>query len=100
MKRCFCLVELVLVALWTAACSNPAALAPVAAVRITPDSATLAMAGTMQLTATPQDGAGTPLPGRAVAWQSSNSAVATVSGKGLVAAVTAGRATITATSER
>src|SRR5690348_17029790 len=102
MKRCFCLVGLVLVAaaLWTEACSNPAALTPVAVVRVTPDSATLAMAGTMQLTAIPEDASGNPLPGRAVAWQSSDGAVATVSGKGVVAAVTAGRATITATSEQ
>ncbi|HXI64886.1 MAG TPA: Ig-like domain-containing protein [Gemmatimonadales bacterium] len=102
MKRCFRLVGLVLVAaaLRTEACSNPAALTPVAVVRVTPDSATLAMAGTMQLTATPEDASGNSLPGRAVAWQSSDGAVATVSGKGVVAAVTAGRATITATSEQ
>jgi probable HAF family extracellular repeat protein len=103
MKACFRLVGLALVvaALWTEACdSNPTALSPVAVVRITPDSATLVMAGTRQLTATPQDASGKPLPDRAVTWQSSDGAVATVSGTGLVAAVTAGTATITATSER
>jgi len=104
MKTCFPLVGLVLIvtALWTEACdSNPlAAPVPVAAVTVTPDSAMLAMAGTMQLTATPEDASGKPLPDRAVTWQSSDGAVATVSAKGLVAAVTTGRATITASSER
>ncbi len=102
MKTCFLVVGLILLvaALWTEACSNPAAPVPVAVVRITPDSATLAMAETTQLTATPEDASGHPVPDRAVTWRSSDGAVATVSGKGLVAAVTAGKATITATSEQ
>ncbi len=104
MKTCFPLVGLILIvtALSTEACdSNPLATpVPVAAVTVTPDSAMLAMAGTTQLTATPEDASGHPLPDRAVTWRSSDGAVATVSGKGLVAAVTAGRATITATSEQ
>src|SRR5205814_2232154 len=46
-----------------------------------------------------RDGAGRALLGRAVAWSSSNTGVATVSGTGLVSGVAAGSATITATSE-
>src|SRR5205807_2130476 len=42
---------------------------------------------------------GNPLSGRVVTWSSNNTAVATVNGSGLVRGVTAGSATITATSE-
>src|SRR5205807_1137551 len=42
---------------------------------------------------------GTPLAGRTVTWASDNTAVATVSGSGLVSGVAAGSATIMATSE-
>src|SRR5205814_4107300 len=43
--------------------------------------------------------AGNVLTGRTISWTSSNAAVATVSGTGLVSGVAAGSATITATSE-
>src|SRR5205823_9472738 len=46
-----------------------------------------------------KDSAGGTLTGRMVTWTSSNTSVATISGSGLVAGVTAGSATITATSE-
>src|SRR2546427_525766 len=52
-----------------------------------------------QLTAIRKDSAGSTLAGRTVAWTSGNSSVATVSSSGLVTAVAAGSATITATSE-
>jgi hypothetical protein len=52
----------------------------------------------VQLVATPKDASGTPLSGRVVTWATSNAAVATVSGSGLVMGVAAGAATITATS--
>src|SRR2546430_17584756 len=52
-----------------------------------------------QLAATPKDASGTPLSGRVVTWASSNTAVATVNGSGLVYGVAAGAATITATHE-
>src|SRR5207245_2656404 len=52
-----------------------------------------------QLSATPKDAAGNVLAGRAVAWASSNPALATVSASGLVTGVAAGAVTITATSE-
>src|SRR5205809_349682 len=72
---------------------------PVASVAVSPASASVQVGQTVQLTATPKDANGNPLSGRAVSWASSNTAVATVSGSGLVTGVTAGSATITATSE-
>jgi len=72
---------------------------PVASVTVSPATASVATGGTIQLTATPKDGSGNPLTGRTVTWSSSNTAVATVSGGGLVSGVAAGSATITATSE-
>ena len=71
----------------------------VASVGVSPASASVQQGATVQLTATPKDANGTPLPGRTISWVSSNTGVATVNGSGLVAGVTAGPATITATSE-
>ncbi len=72
---------------------------PVASVTVTPASASVQQGATVQLTATPRDANGTALPGRVVTWGSNNTAVATVSGSGLVSGAGAGSATITATSE-
>jgi uncharacterized protein YjdB len=72
---------------------------PVATVTVTPASAGIRVGGKVQLTATPRDGAGAPLTGRAVAWTSSAPGVASVNGSGLVSGVAAGSATLTATSE-
>ena len=72
---------------------------PVASVAVSPASASLTVGGTVQLTATPRDGGGNPLSGRAVTWSSSNTAAATVSGVGLVTGIAAGSTTITAASE-
>jgi hypothetical protein len=72
---------------------------PVASVTVTPASASIAVGATKQLSAVPKDSAGNTLTGRVVTWASSNSAVATVNATGLVTGVTAGSATITATSE-
>jgi uncharacterized protein YjdB len=72
---------------------------PVASLSVTPASATLSLGSTQQLSAVTKDSAGNTLTGRVVTWLSSNPAVATVSGSGLVTAVAAGSATITATSE-
>jgi uncharacterized protein YjdB len=71
---------------------------PVATVTVTPSSASVVVGNTQQLVATAKDANGATLTGRAVAWASDNSA-ATVDATGLVTAVSAGRATITATSE-
>src|SRR2546426_1057937 len=72
---------------------------PVASVTVAPASASVPVGQTAQLAATPKDASGTPLSGRVVTWASSNTAVATVNGSGLVYGVAAGAATITATSE-
>jgi len=72
---------------------------PVASVLVTPAVASLPVGGTVQLSATTNDSAGNVLTGRPVTWASSNTAVASTSGSGLVTAVAAGVATITATSE-
>ena len=73
--------------------------APVASVTVTPAPASVPTGQTVQLTATLKDANGNTLTGRTVTWASSNPAVATVTGSGLVSGVTAGAATITATSE-
>jgi len=72
---------------------------PVAAVAVWPPSSSIAVGLTLQLTATPTDGAGNPLQGRLVTWASSSPSVATVSPSGLATGVAQGSATITATSE-
>jgi len=72
---------------------------PVASVTVTPASASVAAGQTVQLTATAKDANGNTLSGRVVTWSSSSASVATVTGSGLVTGVTAGSATITATSE-
>jgi uncharacterized protein YjdB len=70
----------------------------VGSVTVTPTPVTIAAGKTSTLTATVADATGQPLPGRVVAWTTSNSAAATVSATGVVSAVSAGTATITATS--
>ena len=81
-------------------CTNEAGPpAPVASVTVAPQTLTVAVGTTAQLTATPKDANGTVLTGRVVTWASSNTAVATVSSTGLVGGVAEGQATITATSE-
>ncbi len=72
---------------------------PVASVTVSPASASLVVAQTVQLTATPKDASGNPLTGRVITWTNNSTTVATVSGTGLVTGKAAGAATITATSE-
>ena len=73
--------------------------APVASVAVSPSSATLIVGQTLDLEAQPRDGSGHPLSDRTVTWSSNRTDVATVSSSGVVAAVSPGTATITATSE-
>lgn len=72
---------------------------PVISVSAQPSNSELGINQGVQLVATPEDSMGNPLPGRAVIWASSNTAVATVTSTGLVMALSVGQATITATSE-
>src|SRR5205823_6141106 len=83
----------------TATVTVAGCVAPVAAVTVSPAAPTVQVGQTVQLTATPRDASGNPLAGRVITWQSSNGAVASVNGSGLVTAVATGAATITATSE-
>src|SRR5207247_1642989 len=83
----------------TATVTVAGCVAPVAAVTVSPAAPTVQVGQTAQLTATPRDAGGNPLTGRVITWQSSNGAVASVNGSGLVTAVATGAATITATSE-
>src|SRR3989475_7603330 len=73
-------------------------LPPVATVLVNPASGTVLVGRTVQLAATLKDSAGNALAGRTVTWTSNASGVATVDASGLVTGVTAGAATITATS--
>jgi uncharacterized protein YjdB len=72
---------------------------PVNRVQMSLDSVTLAALTTQQLSATPLDSAGHTLFNRTVAWASSDNTIATVSSSGLVTAVAAGTANVTATIE-
>lgn len=72
---------------------------PVASVVVSPNTATLAVGQSTQLSAKTLDAAGNELSGRTIAWSSSNEDVASVSSTGKVLGVAAGEVTITATSE-
>jgi uncharacterized protein YjdB len=71
---------------------------PVASVTILPATVSVSVGQTSTLTATPRDGGGAALAGRAVTWSTSSAAIATVA-NGVVTGVAPGSATITATSE-
>ena len=72
---------------------------PVASLVISTVQTTLSLGKTSQSTAVVRDANGTILTGRTVGWSSSNAAVATVSGSGLIQGTGLGTATITAQSE-
>jgi uncharacterized protein YjdB len=73
-------------------------ISAVHSVTVTPESATIAVDETVQLSAVTLDSGGDTLTGRAVSWTSSPTSVATVDASGLVTGVASGSATITATS--
>ena len=72
---------------------------PVASVSMTPTAGTLLVGQTLQLAAAPRDSIGGPLSGRDITWSSSEASRATVSGTGLVTALSVGPVTISASSE-
>ncbi|HWM15267.1 MAG TPA: Ig-like domain-containing protein, partial [Microbacterium sp.] len=84
-----------------AACGGNEGTGPVAAasVIIQPDSVSLSVGATHQLAASVRDKKGGVLIGRTVAWSTADGATASVSSTGLVTAVSAGRAVISATSD-
>ena len=72
---------------------------PVAAVAVTLASGSLAVGQTTQATAALTDAGGNVLTGRTVVWSTSTPSVATVSPHGVVTALSAGTASVVATSE-
>jgi uncharacterized protein YjdB len=74
-------------------------LVPVAAVSVTPSSASVQVGSTVQLSAKTSDASGNTLTGRTITWSTSSASIATVSSSGLVTGVAAGTAKIVATSE-
>ncbi|HEV2146305.1 MAG TPA: lamin tail domain-containing protein [Longimicrobiaceae bacterium] len=76
---------------------NDGQVAPVAAVTVSPSSATVGAGATQQFTATATDDAGSTV-ATTFTWTSADPAVATVDGSGLATGVAAGTATIRATA--
>jgi hypothetical protein len=72
---------------------------PVASVTVTMPSGTIQVNQAAQATAVLRDAANNVLTGRAIAWGTSDPAVATVSNSGLVTGLTSGNVLISATSE-
>lgn len=72
---------------------------PIASILLTPPTSSLIVGQSLQLAATPRDSNGTALAARALSWTSNSPTVASVSSTGLVTALSAGTATITAAAE-
>jgi len=83
----------------TGSVSVAVALVPVASVAVTAPKVAFAVGDLSQYSAQPKDAQGNALTGRSITWNSTLPSVATVSGTGLVTAVSVGSASITATSE-
>jgi parallel beta-helix repeat protein len=79
--------------------TEPTQPAPVAKVTVSPSSVSLETGSTKQFSVKLYDASGTELTRRTVTWTSSKSLVASVSSAGLVTALAAGSAIITAKSE-
>ena len=87
------------VALLTACGGDSGGPAKVARVDVSSLANQVEVGATLQFSASPKDGKGNPLTGRAVTWTSSAAAIASVDNSGIVTGVAPGAATITATSE-
>ena len=72
---------------------------PVVSVRVTPAAVNLRVGESQAMTASATDADGAALTGRPVTWSSNTPAVATISAQGVVTAVAAGTAVVTATVE-
>jgi Big-like domain-containing protein len=68
----------------------------VAAIVVSPTAVSGVPGDRKQVTATPKDSTGATVSGQTISWSSSNTAVATVSGSGLITLVHQGTATVTA----
>lgn len=90
-------IPFVLVALVVAACTPAAPTASITGVAVTPETASLLVGETEQLSASLTGIVGV-INDTSVAWTSDDESVATVDADGLVAAVAEGTATVTATS--
>ncbi len=86
---------------WLGGCSNDAQAPerPVASVTVAPESVTVLVAGTVQLSARLRDANGALLTGRQITWASDHAAVVTVDPNGMVQGAGPGTAAVTATSE-
>jgi DNA/RNA endonuclease G (NUC1) len=83
------------------ACNDQADTTPpaeVVSVTVAPAGPTLSIGGTLTLAATALDSNGQPVSGATFTWSSSAPGVATVSGAGVVTAITAGDASVSATA--
>ena len=78
--------------------SGPAGAGVVASVQINTGAATVAVGGTVSLTATARDANGATVAGAVTSWSSSATSVATISAAGVATGVAAGTSTITASS--
>jgi uncharacterized protein YjdB len=67
-----------------------------AAVELTPDQGTIAVGGTLQMTAAALNKKGSAIPGALIQWQSSGPNVAAVNSSGLVTGVSTGQTHILA----
>ena len=77
----------------------PVPAIPVASVSVSPSAPSLQVGATVQLAAVTRDASGNVLSGRAISWTSTNTAIASVNSNGLVSAVSAGAASVIASSE-
>ena len=67
----------------------------IASISVQPNGGSIPAGATLLLVATPRDAGGQALTGRTLQWRSSNDAIATVSGSGLLTAISPGTVTIT-----